>query len=47
MQAMEAILEKHAAGRPGCLVEVNSPDGGLVLRVPGSGESTVLYSGTV
>ena len=31
VQAMEAILERHAAGAPGALVEVNGPAGGLVL----------------
>jgi D-galacturonate reductase len=47
VQAMEAILAQHAAGRPGCLVEVNAADGGLVLRVPGNREAVILYPGRV
>jgi hypothetical protein len=43
VQAMEAILERHARGQPGSMVEVNSPQGGLVLRVPGQPEPGVLY----
>jgi D-galacturonate reductase len=43
VQAMEAILKRHAAGEPGALVEVNSPAGGLVLY-PRHGETEVLYS---
>ncbi len=31
VQAMEAILQRHAAGEPGCIVEVNAEQGGLVL----------------
>src|SRR5207244_194781 len=38
VQAMEAILREHAEGRPGCVVEVNTSEGGLVLRRPGSAE---------
>lgn len=44
VQAMEAILAKHAAGQPGCLVEVNTGQCGLVLRAPGRAEPEVLYS---
>jgi D-galacturonate reductase len=47
VQAMEAILAEHAAGRPGAVVEVNGSDGGLVLRIPGRPESLVLYAGRV
>ncbi|MCS7046890.1 MAG: Gfo/Idh/MocA family oxidoreductase, partial [Gemmataceae bacterium] len=47
VQAMEAILAEHAAGRPACVVEVNAPEGGLVLRAPGRSESRVLYAGRV
>lgn len=47
VQAMEALLQQHAAGRPGCLCEVNSTDGGLILRVPGQTKPTVLYQGAV
>ncbi len=31
VQALEAILVRHAAGEPNCLVEVNTSEGGLVL----------------
>jgi predicted dehydrogenase len=44
VQALEAILASHAAGRPGGVVEVNGPAGGLVLRTPGRGEPEVLYA---
>jgi hypothetical protein len=47
VQALEAILKEHAAGRPGSMVEVNAPQGGLVLHRPGNAESTVLYPGKV
>jgi hypothetical protein len=43
VQALEAILQRHAAGLPGSMVEVNGPQGGLVLRLPGRVEDTVLY----
>jgi D-galacturonate reductase len=43
VQAMEAILQEHAAGRPNCVVNVNDPHGGLVLYAPGSSEPRVLY----
>jgi D-galacturonate reductase len=44
VQAMEAILARHAAGHPGAQVQVNGPRGGLVLLTPGPEEPTVLYS---
>jgi D-galacturonate reductase len=47
VQAMEAILAEQAAGRPGCLVEVNANQGGLVLRMPGKSDAVILYSGRV
>jgi predicted dehydrogenase len=47
VEATEAILAAHAAGRPGCVAKVNGPDGGLVLYAPGSAEPTVLYQGRV
>lgn len=47
VQAMESILARHAAGQPGCLVEVNTPAVGLVLRTPGKTEAEMLYSGRV
>jgi predicted dehydrogenase len=47
LQAMEAILTQHVAGRPGGVVTVNGPGGGLVMRLPGQAEAVVLYAGTV
>jgi predicted dehydrogenase len=47
VQALEAILDAHAGGRPGCSVEVNARDGGLVLRAPGEERSSVLYPAKV
>jgi predicted dehydrogenase len=47
VQAMEAILARHAAGEPDCVVKVNDPLGGLVLYAPGAAEPQVLYSGRV
>ncbi|MBM4069312.1 MAG: Gfo/Idh/MocA family oxidoreductase [Planctomycetes bacterium] len=47
VQAMEALLQQHAAGRPGCLCEVNGSDGGLILRVPGKEKPLTLYPGHV
>ena len=46
VQALEAILQQHAAGRPGCIVEVNAPMG-LALRIPGQPEPVVLYANRV
>ncbi|RIK85067.1 MAG: gfo/Idh/MocA family oxidoreductase [Planctomycetota bacterium] len=43
VEAMEAILARHAAGQPECVVEVNAPEGGLVLRAPGRPEPEILY----
>ncbi len=43
VQAMEAILAAHAAGRPNSVVHVNDSRGGLVLYEPGRAEPTVLY----
>jgi D-galacturonate reductase len=47
VQALEAILQAQVNGRPGSMVEVNGPKGGLVLTSPGSPESVVLYAGRV
>jgi D-galacturonate reductase len=47
VQALEAVLREHAAGRPGSIVAVNAPEGGLVLRRPGNSEPVVLYPGKV
>lgn len=47
VQAMEAILLEHASGRPGCIVQVNGPEGGLVLRRPGKSEPQILHPGAV
>jgi predicted dehydrogenase len=46
VEAMEAILTRHAAGQPECVVYVNDAAGGLVLR-DGGGESEVLYNPAV
>lgn len=47
VQAMEAILAKHAAGTPNCVVNVNEEQGGLVLYSPGTSVPEVLYTGKV
>jgi D-galacturonate reductase len=47
VQAMEAILARHAAGTPNCVVAVNDRRGGLVLYAPGSAEPEVLYAPSV
>lgn len=47
VQAVEAILAEHSAGRPGALVQVNGPAGGLALYSPGVAEPRVLYPGKV
>jgi predicted dehydrogenase len=47
VEAMEAILARHAAGMPNCVVEVDHPAGGLVLFAPGKKEPEVLYAGRV
>jgi D-galacturonate reductase len=43
VEAMEAILARHAAGQPDCVAEVNGRHGGLALYAPGHGEPEVLY----
>ena len=43
VQAMEAILKRHANGDPAAIVEVNGSLGGLVL-LPRHGEPKVLYA---
>jgi D-galacturonate reductase len=47
VQALEAILARHAAGEPDCVVRVNDRHGGLVLYRPGHVEPVVLYGGRV
>lgn len=47
VQALEAILARQAQGQAGSMVEVNGPQGGLVLRTPGRTEAEVLYPGKV
>ncbi len=42
VEAMEAILARHAAGEPECVAYVNDAAGGLVLR-SSRGEAEVLY----
>jgi hypothetical protein len=43
VQAIEAILRAHAAGRPGGVVTVNGSHAGLVLSFPGDSAVEVLY----
>jgi D-galacturonate reductase len=43
VQALEAILARHAAGEPDCVVRVNDGRGGLVLYRPGISEPDILY----
>ena len=43
VQAMEALLQAHASGHPGGVVQVNHPAGGLVLHLPGQVKPTILY----
>jgi D-galacturonate reductase len=47
VQAMEAILARHAAGQPNAVVQLNDDRGGLVLYHPGSAEAEILYGGRV
>lgn len=47
VEATEAILAAAADGQPGGVVEVNGPEGGLVLKFPGNSLSRVLYGKTV
>jgi predicted dehydrogenase len=47
VQAMEAILAKHAAGTPNCVVNVNDGRGGLVLYEPGCADAEILYPARV
>jgi predicted dehydrogenase len=42
VQALEGILARHAVGQPGCIVEVNRPEGGLVL-IPPRQSPIILY----
>ncbi|HEY2783499.1 MAG TPA: Gfo/Idh/MocA family oxidoreductase [Fimbriiglobus sp.] len=44
VQAVEAILRTHATDRPGSLVTVNGPHGGLVQSYPGEPTIDVLYA---
>jgi hypothetical protein len=47
VHAMEAILARHAAGEPNCVVEIDHPAGGLVLLRPGHADHEVLHQGRV
>lgn len=47
VEAMEAILARHAAGRANGVVDVDHPRGGLVLWLPGQAEPEILYAGRV
>jgi predicted dehydrogenase len=44
VQALEAILEKQVQGQAGTMAEVNSDQGGLMLRIPGQDEAQQLYA---
>jgi predicted dehydrogenase len=44
VQALEAILARHAAGEPGSMVQVNSSQGGLLLHTAGRSQFEILYS---
>ncbi|HAC89340.1 MAG TPA: hypothetical protein DCF63_01730 [Planctomycetaceae bacterium] len=46
VQSLEAILQQASTGQEDCVVQVNGPQGGLVLHQPGGG-SNVLYAGQV
>jgi hypothetical protein len=47
VQAMEAILAKHIAGEPNCIVTVNDEAGGLVLHSPRSRTVEIIYDPAV
>lgn len=47
VQGLEAILNRHVAGSPDCVVRVNGPDGGLVMYRPGSSTAEILYAPSV
>ncbi len=47
VQALEAILARHAIGEPDGVVTVNGGEGGLVLHLPGQAGGEVLYAGRV
>jgi predicted dehydrogenase len=44
VQAVEAILRAQAAGKPGSVVTVNGPRGGLVQSFPGESAVEILYA---
>ncbi|HMC67217.1 MAG TPA: Gfo/Idh/MocA family oxidoreductase [Gemmataceae bacterium] len=47
VQALEAILARHAAGEAGSMVEVNAPEGGLLIRSPATADPVILYGDRV
>jgi D-galacturonate reductase len=47
VQALEAILARHAKGQPGSMVGVNGPESGLVLGAPGQLDPSIIYPGRV
>lgn len=47
VQSLEAILQRAAEGKPGCVVRVNGDEGGLALYEPGHPKPHVLYAGRV
>ncbi len=44
VQALEAILQRHAQGQPGSVAEVDTAEGALILRVPGQAEPVILHA---
>lgn len=42
-QGVEAILARHASGRPGAVARVNGPEGGLALELPGQAGAEILH----
>ncbi len=47
VQSLEAILARAANGQPGCIVKVNSEDGGLAMFEPGNAKPHILHEGRV
>ncbi len=47
VQSLEVILARAAAGVPGCLVKINTSEGGIVLYEPGNPTAQVIYPGRV
>jgi hypothetical protein len=47
VQAMEAILDRYAKGKPASIVEVNGARNGLVQTFPGQTDFEILYPAEV